>query len=375
MKLNCSKEILLDMVNTVQKAVMIKSTMPVLECIKLDCSGDGNVIMTGNNLELCIDYNTVCNVNEGGTVALKSKMFGEIVRRLPEGMVTITTDPENYVTKIKCGLSEFNIQGISSVEFPSVPKLTEIYRFSIEQAALKRIIRKTISFVSPVEGKKPILTGALFEINDGVLNVVASDGHRLAVVKHELNDMIENNKIVIPGMALREILKLLKDEGDVTVIVSDRHVLFDFGYYKIYARLLDGDFLKYEAIINVVSSINVVCDRELLNDSLERAMLLISEEVANGKSKKVPVRFNIGYNKIDISCITGKGQVNDTVDVQMDGGDLTIGFNCRFLLDALAGCDGEKVKMEFSAPTSGGFIRSAEGDDSYVYMILPVRLN
>ena len=138
--------------------------------------------------------------------------------------------------------------------------------------------------------------------------------------------------------------------------------------------MLDGEFLKYDAIISVENTLNVVVEKSLITDSLERALLLINDDISAKSENKVPVRFNIGYDKIDVSCITGKGQVNDTVPVELDGDNLLIGFNCRFLLDALSACDEEKVKMEFSAPTSGCFIKSVEGDDSYIYMILPVRL-
>ena len=374
MKLTCNKNVLMDIVNTVQKAVSVKSTMPILECIKIDSSGDGNVVVTGNNLDLCIEYNTTCNVDEGGVVALTSKMFGEIVRRMPEGNVTIQVNPENYVAKIKCGVSEFNIQGLNGMEYPAAPILDEKFRFTLKQSELKRLIRKTIAFVALTEGKKPVLTGALFEIRNNTLNVVASDGHRLAIVKQELDGEFENRKMVIPGSTLRELLKLLKDEEDVTIIVSDRHVLFDFGYYQVYTRLLDGEFLKYDAIVSTVNTINVVSEKKYIIDSLERALLLINENMSSNSENKVPVKFNISYDKIDLSCVTSKGQVNDTVDVQLSGGDLIIGFNCRFMLDALSCCDEEMVKMEFSAPTSGCFIRSAGDDDSYLYMVLPVRL-
>lgn len=375
MKLVCSKPQLVDIINTVQRAIAPKTSLPILECIKIDANGDGNVVFTGNNIDICIEYNTECTVTEGGTIALASKMFGEIVRRLPDGDVTISVNPSNYVTKIKSGSSEFNIQGIAPDEFPDAPILEEKFRFSITQDVLKKLIRKTIAFVSQNEGKKPVLTGALFEIKNNYLNVVASDGHRLAVVKEEINDNVENNKLVVPGMTLRELLKILKDdEENVNIIVSDRTVLFDFGYYQVYSRLLDGEFLKYDAIISVVNTLNVVVEKSLITDSLERALLLINDDISAKSENKVPVRFNIGYDKIDVSCITGKGQVNDTVPVELDGDNLLIGFNCRFLLDALSACDEEKVKMEFSAPTSGCFIKSVEGDDSYIYMILPVRL-
>ena len=375
MKIICNKPQLVEIINTVQRAIAPKTSLPVLECIKIDAAGDGNVVFTGNNIDLCIEYNTKCTATEGGTIALASKMFGEIVRRLPEGDVTISVNPSNYVTKIKSGSSEFNIQGVSPDEFPSAPVLDENFRFSVSQNSLKKLIRKTIAFVAQNEGKKPVLTGALFEIKNNYLNVVASDGHRLAVVKEEIKENVDNNKFIVPGLTLRELIKILKDEEEkVDIIVSDRTVLMDFGNYQVYSRLLDGEFLKYEAIISAVNTLNVVAEKRYIVDSLERALLLINDDISAKSENKIPVRFNIAYNKIDVSCITGKGQVNDTVPVELDGGELIIGFNCRFLLDALSACDEDKIKMEFSAPTSGCFIRSTKDDDSYVYMILPVRL-
>lgn len=375
MKLVCSKPQLVDIINTVQRAIAPKTALPILECIKIDASGDGNVVFTGNNIDICIEYNSECQVSEGGTIALASKMFGEIVRKLPDGDVTISVNPSNYVTKISSGSSKFNIQGIAPDEFPDAPILDEKFRFSLSQSSLKRLIRKTIAFVAQNEGKKPVLTGALFEIKNNYLNVVASDGHRLAVVKEEIKESVDNNKLIVPGMTLRELIKILKDEDEkVEIIVSDRTVLFDFGNFQLYSRLLDGEFLKYEAIISAVNTISVVAEKRYIIDSLERALLLINDDISAKSENKVPVRFNIAYDKIDVSCITGKGQVNDTVPVELDGGELLIGFNCRFMLDALTACDEDKVKMEFSAPTSGCFIRSADGDESYIYMILPVRL-
>ncbi len=376
MKLICDKNQLSEIINTVQKAISVKTTMPILECIKIDAEGDGNVVITGNNIDLCIEYNTKCQVSEGGTIALASKMFGEIIRRLPDGNVSINVNEDNNVTKIKSGASEFNIQGLSANEYPAPPILDELFRFTLTQNSLKKLIRKTISFVAVNEGKKPVLTGALFEIKNNYLNVVASDGHRLAVVKEELKETVDDAKFVIPGATLRELIKILKDEDDkVSVIVSDRHVLFDFGSFQVYTRLLDGDFLKYDAIISAVNTINVIADKRGIMESLERAMLLINDDISARSENKVPVRFNIAYDKIDVSCITGRGQVNDTVNVQLDGGELIIGFNCSFLLDALSACDEDRVKMEFSAPTSGCFIRSAdENNDNYVYMVLPIRL-
>ena len=336
MKLSFSKEHLTEIINTVQKAIAPKTVLPILECIKIDANGDGNVVITGNSIETCIEYNTKIDVTEGGEVALTSKMFGEIVRRMPEGTVSINVDPENNITQIKGGASKFNIQGMNSSEFPAAPVLDEQFRFTIDQEKLKKIIRKTINFVAVNEGKKPVLTGALFEINGNVLTVVASDGHRLAVVKEELEKELPSSKTVIPGSTLREVFKLLKDEGTVDIIVAERNVMFDFKDFQFYTRQLDGDFLKYEKIIDVKNTIRAVCEKNYIMGSLERAQLLINDDISAHSDNKVPVRLNVGFNKIEISCITSKGQVNDVVPAEIEGGELFIGFNCRFLLDAFS---------------------------------------
>lgn len=373
MKFTCHKIQLLDIINTVQKAVSAKSIMPILECVKIDADASGTLVVTGNNLDLCIEYSSACNVSEGGSIAISSKIFGEIIRRIPDDEVTVTVNEENNVTTIKCAKSEFNIQGLSAGEYPAVPAINEVYRLSMKQETLKKIIRKTIFAVSVNEARKPVLTGALFEVDTGVLSVVSSDGYRLALIKETVDASLEKKKFIIPGLTLRELLKVLKD-GDETVdiVVSDRHVLFDFGAYKVVTRLLEGEFINYAPILSTPNSIYVKVDTRSLSESLERASLLINDDMT-AKAEKVPVRLNIALDQIEVTCITGKGKVHDVVEAEVRGDDIEIGFNYRYLLEALKACEEEEVKMEFSNPRSSCFIRSLEGD-SYTYMILPVRL-
>lgn len=373
MKFTCHKIQLLDIINTVQKTVSAKSIMPILECVKIDADASGTLVVTGNNLDLCIEYSSACNVSEGGSIAISSKIFGEIIRRIPDDEVTVTVNEENNVTTIKCAKSEFNIQGLSAGEYPAVPAINEVYRLSMKQETLKKMIRKTIFAVSVNEARKPVLTGALFEVDTGVLSVVSSDGYRLALIKETVDASLEKKKFIIPGLTLRELLKVLKD-GDETVdiVVSDRHVLFDFGAYKVVTRLLEGEFINYAPILSTPNSIYVKVDTRSLSESLERASLLINDDMT-AKAEKVPVRLNIALDQIEVTCITGKGKVHDVVEAEVRGDDIEIGFNYRYLLEALKACEEEEVKMEFSNPRSSCFIRSLEGD-SYTYMILPVRL-
>lgn len=374
MKLSCQKSNLSEIVNTVQKAVPSKSTMTILECIKIDANSDGSVKITGNNLDLCIEYNTDFNVSEGGSIALSSKIFGEIIRKLPDDEVNFTVNDENNVITIKCGKSEFNIQGMSAEEYPAVPEVNEIYKFSMQQSVLKKMIRKSLFAVAITDIKRPIITGALFEIDTGVLNIAATDGHRLALIKEVVNSGLENKKFVVPGAALREISKVLNEnEDEVEIIIAQRYAMFNFGEYKVYTRLLEGEFINYHSILSAPNSIFVTADTKLLCDSLERASLLINDDITT-KSEKIPVRLNIAYDKIEVTCITGKGKVHDIVDVDLKGDDIEIGFNYKYLLEALRVCEEDQVKLEFSHPRSPCFIRSIENDDSYTYMISPIRL-
>ena len=375
MKFTCHKQKLLKIINTVQKAVSAKSIMPILECIKIDAHANGTLTVFGNNLDICIEYSDTANITEGGQIAISSKMFGEIIRRLPDTDVTISVNEENNVMTIKCGKSEFNIQGLSSIEYPATPEVSEIYKFSIKQPVLKKMIRKTIFSVSQNEARKPVLTGALFEIESGVLSIVTTDGYRLSICKETVNSSLSSAKFVVPGLTLREIFKVLEDGEDktVNVIISERHALFEFENYKVVSRLLEGEFINYKPVLMTPNSIFVNAETAALSESLERASLLINDDITS-KAEKVPVRLNITTDKIEITCMTGKGKVYDIVDVKASGDDLEIGFNHRYLLDALRACEDDEIKLEFSNPRSSCFIRSAKGDDSFTFMILPVRL-
>lgn len=375
MRFTCEKQQLLKIINTVQKAVSAKSIMPILECIKIDAYANDRLVITGNNLDLCIEYTDKCDITEGGSIAISSKMFGEIIRRLPDMTVSVKVNEENNVMTIKCGKSEFNIQGLSAPEYPDMPEINETYRLSLKQTSLKKMIRKTLFAVSQTEARKPVLTGSLFEIDTGVLSVVSTDGYRLAICKETVNSSLETKKFVIPGTTLREILKVLEDdeEKEVSIIVSDRNVMFEFENYKVISRILEGEFINYKPILTTPNSITVIADTTELSESLERASLLINDDMT-AKAEKVPVRLNIIMDKIELTCMTGKGKVHDVVDVSVNGEEIEIGFNHKYLLEALRACEEDEVKMEFSNPRSSCFIRSNANDDSYTYMILPVRL-
>ena len=373
MKLVFKKNTLLEIINTVQKAVSAKSVMPILECIKIEAYPDGSVIVTGNNLDISIEYRSECIVNEPGEIAINSRMFGEIIRRFPEGDVHINVNENNNVMFLKCQNSEFNIQGLSAVDYPAIPQIDEKYSFSMKQEVLKRMIRKTLYAISTNEAKKPILTGSLFEINTGVLSVVSTDGFRIAKVESIVESSLDSAKFVIPGFCLREIMKVLEEEeGEVKVVVAQRHVKFDFGGFCIISRLLEGEYVNYKPIFNTPNNIVVTVNTKDFTECIERAALIINDDSIQ-KNEKVPVRLIISDNLIDIACTTTKGRINDSLNVEKIGNDLEIGFNHKFLLEALKGCEDEVIKLELSNPKGACFIKPTQNND-YIYMLLPVRL-
>ncbi|MBS7298038.1 MAG: DNA polymerase III subunit beta [Eubacteriales bacterium] len=373
MKLVCHKTVLAEIINTVQKAVSSKAVMPILECIKLDAYNDGKITVTANNLDLCIEYYCDCTVTDGGSIALSSRMFGDIIRRLPDEDVEIEVNPSNNVTTIKGGKSEFNIQGLNALEYPAVPEVSEVYRFSMKQGVLKNMIKKTIFAVSQNESKRPILTGSLFEIESGVLSVVSTDNYRLAIINEVVDSSLQPISFVVPGFTLREVLKVLKDgEENVDIIVSDRYAMFDFGEFNVTTRLLEGKYINYRPVLQTPNAIYVNALARDLADSLERAALIINDDMS-AKAEKLPVILNISSDKIEITCMTSRSKVYDAIEVSASGDDLEIGFNHKLLLDALRACENDEIKMEFSNPRSSCFIRS-KNDDSYTFMILPVRL-
>ena len=347
--------------------------MPILECIKIDAYVDGSVVIFANNLDICIEYKTEAIVNEPGSIAISSKMFGEIIRRFPDGDVLINVNEDNFVMMLKCKNSEFNIQGLSPKEYPSIPEVDEFYTFSIEQQKLKRMIRKTLFSVSQNEARKPILTGSLFEIETGVLSITSTDGYRIAKIESTVDSNLQNTKFVIPGLTQRELLKVLEDNNELVEIkIAKRYVKFSFGSFTIISRLLEGEFINCKPIFNTPNSIVVKALTKDLSECIERTALIINDD-AMAKNEKVPVRLNIKDEKIEFTCKTGKGKTSDICEIEKIGDDLEIGFNHRYLLEALRSCEDEVVKLEMSNSKGACFIKPSENSD-YIYMILPVRL-
>ena len=368
MKIKCEKNILLEQVNIVSKAVSSRSTLPILECVLLSVV-EGAFKLTSNDLEMAIETAPIpSEIFEEGIVALEAKMFFEIVRRLPEGMVSISTDG-NHVTVIKCAKSQFKILGLAGDEFPAMPYVEKTNAYVINAADFKSMVRKTVFAVS-IDETKPVMMGELLEIKEGVLHIVAVDGFRLAYCKKPIEQHASDVNMVIPAKTLNELSKILPGDGNeiITLYATDKHVLIETEGYTVVSRVLEGDFIKYEPLFMGDYKTVVTASRQMLVMGLERASLIASKEV-----KKKPIKFKIEDDLLVISSNAETGNVTDEINVQMDGSALEIAFNPRYLIDALKTIEDDVVSMRFTTPLSPCIIKGEDSDEAK-YLVLPLRL-
>lgn len=363
MKFSCSRHELSEALNNVTRAVAVKTTHPAMEGV-LVIAEDDRLTFSCYNLELGITTYMEGNVHENGKIVLNAKLFSDMVRRLPTERIEIESD-EKFVTKIKGGAAEYNIMGIDADEFPALPTVDEKINFTIKQDALKSIIDQTL-FAVAVNDFKPVHTGSKFIIKDHILTVVSVDGFRLAI-RNEPVGYHDEMDFIVPGKSLGEVAKLLEGGEEILVALTQKHIIFRIGRYDVVSRLLEGEFIDYAASIpNSASTVIEVKVRDLL-ESIDRTSLLINDRL------KSPIKLSIGGGEIKISCATALGKISDEVDCRTEGESIDMGFNNRYLSEALraTGCD--KVKIEINSALSPVKIVPMEGE-SFLFLVLPVRM-
>ena len=367
MKLICEKDKILKALNSVTKAVAVRTTMPILEGILIQ-TNDNEIKLTTYDLEIGIEYIiNDCKVEEQGATVVNAIMFTEIIRRLPDTDISIEVNDKNLLV-IECEGSLYKLATMNPDEFPELPKISVENSIEIEQTILKDMIRKTIFAVS-TEENRPIFTGCLFEIANNKLNVVAVDGFRLAWKSKFLQNKVNNFSAVIPGRTLNEINKILIDSFDMIKIgVAKNQVLFEMENCKIVTRLLDGEFLNYSSVIPETWETRVRVNKSILQDCFERVSLISASSIE--KEKKYPV--NIG--KVTISCTNQTGDAKEEIYVSTEGKNLEAGFNPKYFLDALRNIDDEEIFVDFGTSISPCIIRPVDEEGDYTYMILPIKL-
>ena len=366
MKFSCEKALLQAAISTTSRAVSPKSSIPALEGILLEAGSD--LRLTGYNLETGIRTIVPADIREEGTLVLGARLFGEIVRKLPDDIVTFQS--ENYMVNIKCGMSEFNILGTDPEEFPELPTVEYQNSLILPQSRLKAMISQTLFAVSDNESR-PIHTGSLFEVDSEGLTIVSVDGYRLAL-RHESidkKDGAETFSFVVPGAALSEVEKICSDVDEpASVTQGARHVMFKVGDTMLVSRRLEGEFLAYRQAIPRNNTIHVEGDTRALLSSIDRVSLIISDKL------KSPLRCVFDSNLLKISTKTAIGDAYDECPLSGDGGGLEIGFNNKYLMDALKAAPADKVRLELTTGVSPCVILPTEGEENFLYMVLPVRL-
>ena len=352
-------------INIVMKAVSSKTTLPILKCILIDATKD-KIVLFANDMELAITTEVEGTIEERGSIALDAKILSEIVRKLPEDDIDIQTD-DRLMTSISSGNALFTIPGMEGSDFPPVPEVEKEESLKMSQYIFKEMIRQTI-FSLDLNDNNILMTGELFEIRDHTLRLVALDGHRIAIRKIELAGNYDQRKEIVPGKTLNEVSKILSDnlEDTINICFSANHVLFEFGETCVYSRLIEGEYFHVDNMLGGEPQLKTIVNKKDFLSCLERADLLIRE----GDNR--PIVLDITDDNMDISIRTTLGQMEDNLPVEKTGKDLRIGFNPRFMIDAIKAVDDEYITIHLINQKAPCFIKNEE--ETYLYLILPVNI-
>ena len=366
MKLIFNQADLADSVSIVMKAVPSKTTMPILQCIMIEASFN-QIKFTANDMELGIETIVKGEIEEKGKIALDAKIFSDIIRKLPNNKVFIETN-ENDVATITCEKAKFSIPGKSGDDFAYLPVIERDDFISISQFSLREVIRQTIFSIAVNENNK-LMTGELFEIRNNVLKVVSLDGHRIAIRNLALSGECPDQKVVVPGKTLNEISKILSGEMDdmVNIYFAENYLLFEFSDTIVLSRLIDGEYFRIDQMLSSDYETKITINRQEFMDCIDRATLLVRE------SDKMPVIIDVTDGQMELRIDSSIGSMDEEIDIEKTGKDIIIGFNPKFLLDALRVIDDESISIYFVNAKAPCFIRDEKS--SYIYLILPVNIN
>ena len=360
----CSKQKLQEGISIVTKAITGKTTMPILEGIYIEANNKG-VTLIGSDMDVSIETKVEATVITPGKIVLDARLFGEIIRKLPNSDVKIEIS-ENDLVQISCEKSVFNVVFMNAADYPSLPSINEELSVEVPQNLLKNMIKGT-SFAIAQDEARPILQGILFEVKDKELNLVALDGYRLAV-RSELLDAYDNIEVVIPGKTLNEVSKILEDNGDIIKITfTNNHILFNINNTKIISRLLDGKFVNYISLLPQEYKLLVNVKRQELQQGIERASLMAKEGNSN------LVRLDVQEDILVITSNSQLGKVREEVNINLQGEGIQIAFNSRYLLDVLKSMEEEEIVIELTSSVSPCVIKGKNSNNAK-YLVLPVRL-
>ena len=364
MRFTCEKNLLVMGLNITGRTVAQKSALTAIEGIL--CKAGTGLSLTGYNMETAITYMIDADVSSIGQCVLPAKLFGDIIRRLPEGQVTVVVD-ENYKVSIRSGYASFTISAEAADDYPVLPDVGDGKSVRIPQSAMKELINGTIFAVSENQGR-PIHTGVKFEVAENYVSAIAVDGFRLARRTYYC-ETGRSFSFVVPAQGLKEVEKILQEcDEDVAFTLGTKHILYQIGDATIICRLLDGEFLDWRKVVPYNSPIKLVAHVSDLTSSMERVGLIVSEKY------KSPVRCIFSNQELQVRTNTTIGVAEDRCSIAGDGGELEIGFNVRYLIDALRVVPSEEVCLELTNNLSPIVLTPVDDKHDFSYMLLPVRI-
>ena len=366
MRFTCEKSMLVQGLNIAGRTVAQKSSLSVIEGIL--CKAGVGLHLTGYNMETAITYQIEAEVSDPGECILPARLFGDIIRRLPEGPVTVVVD-ESYKVSIRSGYASFTISAECADDYPELPDVNSGRPILIPMNKLKELISGTIFAVSENQGR-PIHTGVKFEVSNTAINAIAVDGFRLARrTFHPETETGREMSFVVPAAGLKEVEKILTDsEEDAAFTLGPKHILFQIGNATLVCRLLEGEFLDWKRVVPTNCPIKLVANVSDLASSVERVGLIVSEKY------KSPVRCVFSHQELLMRTNTTIGAAEDRCSIAGDGKELEIGFNVRYLADALRVIPSEEVTLELTNGLSPIVLTPVEDKYDFAYMVLPVRI-
>lgn len=371
MRLNCQKTELNEVLGAVSKAASDKTSLEVLATIRLRAK-ETSLELTGYDLELGIRTEIPARVETPGVVLVSARLFSDIIRKMPDGLLFLDVEGNEGAQRmtIRCGETECRLSCMDAAEYPELPDVEQSEGIFLPQALLKGMIDQTVYAVSPDE-TKPIFTGELVEIEKETLRLVALDNYRMAIRSEPFKGH-DDTRFVVPAKALREIQRLLSDSEDENqspcqIRLDQNHAIFEANRYTIYTRLLAGEFINYRRSIPTGERTELTVGRRELIESLERCALYITQET------RTPTSVRVEDDGLSITCANDLGAIDDRIPCTVSGEKFTIGFNNRYLLEAVRSVRGETLRMMLTGPDRAVKIMEAQGDN-YIAVVMPVQL-
>lgn len=364
MKFSCEKYVLQQAALTAARAAASKSPVQALEGLLIQ-AGDG-VRLTGYDLKRAVYTEIEADVAERGSIVLGARLFCEMLRRMPDGIVTLTVAGDTV--NVRCGKSNFDLVGLNAGDYPDLPSVDQESGVSLPQGLLKKMINET-SFAISTNEARPVYMGSLFELENNELRIVSVDGYRLALRREAVEGYGDDCSFIVPGTALSDLERFCDDSDDKVILaVGGKYISFTVGSTVVLTRRLEGEFLNYRKAIPESFRVQVKTERAELLRVVERVSLIVDEKV------RTPLRLTFGSNEIDFACTTPLGRAEDVCPCEGDGAGLEIGFNDRYLSDALKNAPADEILLSLNTGSSPCILMAADGSDNFVYMILPVRL-